>query len=102
MEIIDELESYRRGPYCGSIGLIHGRTARLNIAIRTAAIEQPLQSPGRLDAWVGAGIVADSDPESEHEETLVKARAIRAALDKAAPLNRTDATPPRPARRSSR
>lgn len=102
MEIIDELESFRRGPYCGSIGLIHGRTARLNIAIRTAAIERPLQSPGRLDAWVGAGIVADSDPESEHEETLVKARAIRAAIDKAAPLNRTDATPPRPARGSSR
>ena len=86
MEIIDELEPFRRGPYCGSIGVIHRHTARLNIAIRTAAIEQPRHSPGRLDAWVGAGIVADSDPVSEHEETLVKARAIRAALEKAAPL----------------
>lgn len=86
MEIIDELEPFRRGPYCGSIGVIHGRTTRLNIAIRTAAIEQTHHSPGRLDAWVGAGIVADSDPVAEHEETLVKARAIRAALDKGAPL----------------
>ncbi|MFW6336522.1 MAG: anthranilate synthase component I family protein [Phycisphaeraceae bacterium] len=102
MEIIDELEPFRRGPYCGSIGLIHGRTARLNIAIRTAAIEQTHREPGRLDAWVGAGIVADSDPVAEHEETLVKARAIGAALEKAAPLSRTDPHSLRHAHGSSR
>ena len=83
MEIIDELEPVRRGPYCGSIGVIHGRSARLNIAIRTAAIQQPRRasdSVGTLDAWVGAGIVADSDPVAEHEETWVKARALADAL----------------------
>lgn len=88
MEIIDELEPFRRGPYCGSIGLIHGHSARLNIAIRTAAIEQPSDTTGHLDAWVGAGIVADSDPAAEHEETLVKARAIRSALKRAVACER--------------
>ena len=80
MEIIDEIEPFRRGPYCGAIGWIHGGSARLNIAIRTAALEQPPDGPGRLDAWVGAGIVADSDPAAELDETRVKAEAIRRAL----------------------
>ena len=72
MEIIDELEPTRRGVYTGSIGYIsfHG-TLDLNIAIRTMIMK------GR-DVYfqAGGGIVADSDPEAEYEETLDKARAM--------------------------
>ena len=90
MQIIDELEPVRRGPYCGAIGLIHGRSMRLNIAIRTLLIEKgdgPLFSAsdaypdGRVDFSVGGGIVADSNPASEYDETLAKARAMLDALN---------------------
>jgi para-aminobenzoate synthetase component I len=87
MQIIDELERDERGVYCGAMGWIDGRSRRmsLNVAIRTAQIEgRP--GPGGLDAVedgtfsysVGAGIVADSTPESEWEETLTKARVLEA------------------------
>ncbi len=87
MQIIDELEPVRRGVYCGSG--IHIRTdgsATLNVAIRTALLEtdRPIASDcdqqftrGTLRYSVGAGIVADSQPVSEWQETLVKAGAIR-------------------------
>jgi para-aminobenzoate synthetase component 1 len=76
MEIIDELEPVRRGPYCGAIGYLDADgTLQFNIAIRTMAA-----AGGRIHLPVGGGIVADSDPAAEYEETLVKARAMFAAL----------------------
>jgi para-aminobenzoate synthetase component 1 len=77
MEIIDELEPVARGPYCGAIGYLgFNRESQLNIAIRTAICRN-----GRAYFNVGAGIVADSNPEAEHEETLAKARGFFAALN---------------------
>ncbi|MFB6309916.1 MAG: aminodeoxychorismate synthase, component I [Salinirussus sp.] len=79
MEIIDELEATRRGPYTGSIGLFgfDGR-ATLNIIIRTLA-----RRHAEYSLRVGAGIVHDSEPAAEHAETLDKARALIRALDEA-------------------
>jgi para-aminobenzoate synthetase component 1 len=72
MEIIDELEPCRRGPYTGAIGFL-GRdgSARFNIAIRTLVVEG-----GSVSYHAGGGIVADSDPASEYEETLHKGRGL--------------------------
>jgi len=76
MEIIDELETSRRGPYTGAIGIFgDGGNVDLNIAIRTVAV-----SRGEARLHVGGGIVADSDPEAEYRETLAKGRAIFQAL----------------------
>ena len=76
MEIIDELEPVSRGPYCGAIGYLgFNRESQLNIAIRTAICKD-----GAAHFNVGAGIVADSDPAAEYEETLAKARGFLAAL----------------------
>jgi para-aminobenzoate synthetase component 1 len=76
MQIIEELEPVRRGPYCGAIGYLSvDGNIELNVAIRTMIVEQ-----GRVHIPVGGGIVADSDPLAEYEETLVKARAMFAAL----------------------
>ena len=76
MEIIDELESIARGPYCGAIGYLgFNRESQLNIAIRTAVCR-----PGVAHFNVGAGIVADSQPAAEYEETLAKAAGFLAAL----------------------
>jgi len=79
MEIIDELEATRRGPYTGSMlaAGFDGR-ATLNIVIRTLvrwATEYHLR--------VGAGIVHDSEPDAEYEETLAKAGALVTAVDEA-------------------
>ncbi|MGB9716282.1 MAG: anthranilate synthase component I family protein [Thermodesulfovibrionales bacterium] len=77
MEIIDELEPVRRGPYTGSIGYISfSGNMDLNIIIRTFVIKGEI-------AYVqaGAGIVADSDPEREYYETLKKAEALIRALE---------------------
>lgn len=76
MEIIDELEPNQRGIYTGSIGYIgfNGETD-LNIVIRTMVI-----ADGKIYFHAGGGIVADSDPEIEYEETLHKARALIEAL----------------------
>jgi para-aminobenzoate synthetase component 1 len=77
MEIIDELEPISRGLYCGAIGYLgFNRESQLNIAIRTAICRD-----GVTHFNVGAGIVADSNPESEYEETLAKARGFFAALN---------------------
>ena len=76
MQIIDELEPVRRGPYCGAIGWIGpGGAMEFNVAIRTMVLKD-----GVAYVPVGGGIVADSDPVGEHEETLVKAAAMLAAL----------------------
>ena len=79
MEIIDEVELTRRGPYTGSMGVFgfDGR-ATLNITIRTLVHHQ-----GEYRLRVGSGIVHDSDPEREYQETLDKARALVTAVDEA-------------------
>ena len=77
MEIIDETEPTARGVYTGSIGFIgiDGNVA-LNIAIRTIIIKDQ-----RAFAQTGGGIVADSDPEAEWQETITKARALLAGIN---------------------
>jgi len=76
MEIIDELEPVARGPYCGCHGYLgFNWESQLSITIRTAVCKD-----GFAHFTVGAGIVADSDPEAEYEETLAKARGFFAAL----------------------
>ncbi|CAA9386846.1 MAG: Para-aminobenzoate synthase, aminase component, partial [uncultured Phycisphaerae bacterium] len=76
MEIIEELEPVRRGPYCGAIGyLAADGSAEFNIAIRTMIVKD-----GVVHVPVGGGVVADSLPAAEYDETLVKARAMFAAL----------------------
>ena len=78
MEIIDELEPVARGPYTGSLGyLANTGDLDLNIIIRTFVVKD-----GVVHVQVGAGIVADSDPAREHAETLQKAEALAAALEK--------------------
>ncbi|MEJ2041079.1 MAG: aminotransferase class IV [Desulfosarcinaceae bacterium] len=75
MEIIDELETCRRHVYCGSIGYISFHdTMDLSIAIRTAIL-----AGGSLRYAVGGGIVFDSDPGAEYEETLHKGHTLMAA-----------------------
>ena len=78
MEIIDELEPHARGIYTGAIGYFgpDGRSD-FNIAIRTAVY----QPGGRLTFQAGGGIVADSDPAAEYDETLAKARGIFNAIN---------------------
>jgi aminodeoxychorismate synthase component I len=76
MEIIEELEPVRRGPYTGSFGYLSWNgNLDLNIAIRTLVL---CNTGGYLQ--VGAGIVADSDPAKEYEETLHKAQAFFSSL----------------------
>ena len=76
MEIIDELEPRSRGPYTGALGYLgFNRESQLSILIRAAICKD-----GRAHFPVGAGIVADSRPEAEYEETMDKARGFLAAL----------------------
>ena len=76
MEIIDELEPVTRGPYTGALGYLgFNRESQLAIAIRTA-----IWKGGTAHFHVGAGIVADSQPEAEYVETLDKAAGLFAAL----------------------
>ena len=77
MEIIDELEPVRRGPYAGAVGYVGwgARTLDTAIAIRTCVMKG-----GRAWIQAGAGIVADSDPLTEWHETEAKARAVLLAL----------------------
>ncbi len=79
MEIIAELEPIRRGIYAGAVGYLdwHGQ-ADLAIAIRTALVQG-----NTLHVQAGAGIVADSDPDREWEETLNKGRALIRAVTEA-------------------
>jgi anthranilate synthase component I len=77
MEIIDELEPERRGPYAGSVGYF-GFSGNMDfcITIRTIIMQDN-------DLWIqaGAGIVADSDPEREYEETINKSMGLRRAVE---------------------
>ncbi len=73
MEIIDELEPVRRGPYAGAVGYFSygGQNMDTAITIRTVLV-----TGGKAYVQAGAGVVADSDPAREYEETLNKARAL--------------------------
>jgi len=99
MQIIDEMETTRRGPYAGAVGYADfNGNMDMAIALRTMVI-QPAVKRGE---WVvhlqaGAGVVADSDPESEHQETVNKAAALAKAIDlaeQAFGAHGTDRTPP--------
>jgi anthranilate synthase component I len=77
MQIVSELEGYRRGPYAGAVGyVLPGGSMDTCIAIRTIVLQD---GTARLQA--GAGIVADSEPEAEHRECLSKLAALEAAID---------------------
>ena len=79
MQLISELEGYRRGPYAGAVGYaLPDGTLDTCIAIRTIVVHDRV---AHLQA--GAGIVADSDPRDEHEECLRKLAALEAAIDAA-------------------
>jgi anthranilate synthase component 1 len=79
MEIIEELEPVRRGTYAGAVGyLSYDGNLDACIAIRTAYCEN-----GTIFIGSGAGIVADSDPDREYEETMNKARALFTAVQDA-------------------
>jgi anthranilate synthase component 1 len=77
MEIIDELEPVRRGIYGGAVGYVSfSGNMDLAIAIRTLVIKD-----GKVHLQAGAGIVADSDPATEWQETVNKAMAVRRAIE---------------------
>ncbi|MGI9390166.1 MAG: anthranilate synthase component I [Boseongicola sp.] len=79
MEIIDELEPEKRGVYGGGVGYFSaGGDMDMCIALRTAVLKD-----GMLYSQAGGGVVWDSDPEAEYQETVNKARAIRMAAEDA-------------------
>jgi anthranilate synthase component 1 len=81
MEIIYELEPERRGPYSGVYGY-YDFEGQLNtaIAIRTMVVRSLDGDHHQVSVQAGAGLVADSDPEKEYEETLNKARGLLEAI----------------------
>ena len=77
MEIIDALEPVRRGPYAGAVGYVDSNGSMDTcIALRTVVVAN-----GRAHVQSGAGIVADSVPEKEFEETLNKARGMLVSIE---------------------
>jgi anthranilate synthase component 1 len=77
MQIISELEGYRRGPYAGAVGYAFpDGILDTCIAIRTIVLYD-----GVAHLQAGAGIVLDSDPTAEHEECLNKLAALEAAIE---------------------
>jgi para-aminobenzoate synthetase component 1 len=86
LEIIAELEPTARGPYCGSLGYVgFDGAADINILIRTFTVGK-----GWAQFPVGGGIVADSDPRREYEETLHKAAGLLRALEGVTSFSRGD------------
>jgi len=97
MQIIDDLEATRRGPYGGGVGYVgFGGEMDMALALRTMVVptahtDNLYDFSNEIDAkakreWeihlqAGAGIVADSDPESEYQETVNKAAALGRAID---------------------
>jgi anthranilate synthase component I len=77
MEIIEELEPTRRGPYAGAVGYV-SFSGNLDTCI---TIRTVLFARGVATIQVGAGIVADSDPEREYQETMSKARGMLRAIE---------------------
>ncbi|HEU0054915.1 MAG TPA: anthranilate synthase component I [Longimicrobium sp.] len=82
MEIIDELETVRRGAYAGAVGHFSYGGGAMDTAI---AIRTVVARDGRAHVQAGAGVVADSDPAAEYEETLSKARALLRAVQSVRP-----------------
>lgn len=81
MEIIDELEPTRRGPYGGAVGYFDlSGNMDMCIALRTMVVTPGEGGGHHVDIQAGAGIVMDSDPAAEYEETLNKAKAMLAAV----------------------
>jgi anthranilate synthase component 1 len=79
MEIIEELEGERRGPYAGAVGYFsHDGSMDTCIAIRTMLVHKET-----VYVQAGAGIVADSEPSREHQECMNKARALTVAIEQA-------------------
>ncbi|WP_262695126.1 anthranilate synthase component I [Kordiimonas aquimaris] len=79
MEVIDELEVDARGPYAGSVGYFSANGSMDSaIVLRTAIVKD-----GEMHVQAGAGVVADSDPESEYQECVNKARALVVAAKEA-------------------
>ena len=77
MEVIDSIEPHRRGPYGGAVGYIDYRgNMDTCIALRTMVVKD-----GIVHVQAGCGVVADSDPAAEYEETLNKAKALIAAIE---------------------
>ncbi|MBX9583862.1 MAG: anthranilate synthase component I [Gemmataceae bacterium] len=77
MEIIDELEPHRRGPYGGAVGYVDfGGDMDTCIALRTMVVRG-----ATADVQAGAGVVADSDPAAEYQETVNKAMSLLRALE---------------------
>ncbi|KAA5543767.1 anthranilate synthase component I [Roseiconus nitratireducens] len=77
MEVIDSIEPHRRGPYAGAVGWIDYRgNMDTCIALRTMVIKD-----STVYVQAGCGVVADSDPDAEYEETLNKARALISAIE---------------------
>ncbi|HSF60918.1 MAG TPA: anthranilate synthase component I family protein [Gaiellaceae bacterium] len=77
MQIISELEGYRRGPYAGAVGyVLPGGTMDTCIALRTMVV-----ADGVVRIQAGAGVVADSEPAAEHRECLAKLAALEAAIE---------------------
>ncbi|MFO7960016.1 MAG: chorismate-binding protein, partial [Nitriliruptoraceae bacterium] len=84
MEIIDDLEPTRRGPYAGAVGYVDfAGNLDTCITIRTVVLKD-----GTAYVQAGAGIVADSRPDAEEEETRNKAGAVLAAIRAAEALRR--------------
>ena len=87
MEIIDEVERFRRGVYCGAIGYIgFDGGMDTNIAIRTLTL-----SHGTVRFWAGGGIIADSQVASEYQESFDKAAAMLTLLQQSMVASRTGA-----------
>jgi anthranilate synthase component 1 len=79
MEIIDELEKERRGVYAGAVGYFAANgTMDTCIVLRTAVVKD-----GTMHVQAGGGVVADSEPEAEFQETVNKAKALMTAADEA-------------------
>jgi anthranilate synthase component 1 len=79
MEIIDELEKSRRGVYAGAVGYFSANGSMDTcIALRTAVVKD-----GTMYVQAGGGVVADSDPEGEYQESVNKARALFRAAEEA-------------------
>lgn len=91
MEIIDELEPVRRGPYAGAVGYFAYGGASMDTAI---AIRTLIAVDGQAHVQAGAGIVADSVPANEYRETLAKARALLRVLRMVAVDRSTPKAPP--------
>ncbi len=82
MQIIDDLETVKRGPYAGAIGHadLNGNMD-MAIALRTMVVLPAADGYWRVDLQAGAGIVEASDPDAEHQETVNKAAALAKAVD---------------------